>query len=203
MNAAKTGGCTSGFGINISGAPRLLTAGHCWPEDTKIVNLKFSGSGTIGSGNAMGTVILRGSGNDVDAEVFTGCNGSGTCGGTGAIWTGVLGSPQVTSVAGVGSWSVGDKVCVSGAYGGEKCGLTVQKINICRTISGKDYCRLTQLSGTDMPTEGDSGGPAYRRSNGYALAVGTDTAGNDVDTEFITSIHAELDQFGASLIHVN
>jgi hypothetical protein len=201
------GACTSGWGIKISGAPRVLTAGHCYPMDTNIINLKWNTDGTFtGSGTAMGSVTHRGLVHSLDSEVFTGCNGSGTCGGTGAIWTGVLGSPTVTSVSGVGSWAQGDSVCASGAYGGEICGFTVASdVNYCNTIAGYYFCHLTRATGNvaNLPMPGDSGAPTYRKSGGYAQAVGTITGDNTINGNvWFTGINAELSEFGASLITV-
>lgn len=132
--------------------------------------------------------------------MFTGCNGNGTCGGSDLIFTGDLGNPQIATVAGVGTWNVGDQVCESGAYGGEKCGFDVLEVNYCRTLSGVYLCHLTRTSSTDLPVPGDSGAPVFRFSGSSLYGVGTVTARIvDQNLFFFTGINRILDVFNACL----
>lgn len=200
----SVGGCTSGWGVSIGGAHRLLTAGHCYAVGTAIVNLKVTNTGPSGSGAAMGSVTQRGLGDDLDSEVFTGCNGAGTCGGTGSIWTGDVGSTTTTPVGGGGTWAEGDTVCVAGPYGGQECDLTVTSDdNYCHTLESQHFCHLTRTTGSNLPNAGDSGAPTFRMNNGYAMAVGTHTGHYDATgEEWFTGIYAELNEWNATLLTV-
>lgn len=194
------GGCTSGFGIKINGHRRLLTAGHCFPTGDHVYNMKLGSSGWYGSKRRMGTVTQRAfPGGQLDSEVFTGCNGSGTCGGSDLIFTGAIGNPQIAVVSGKGSWHDGDQVCESGAYGGERCDFVVKRVNYCTTLEGYRLCHVTRTykSGQNA-VSGDSGAPVFRFSNGLR-AVGTHTAHDGSHHEWFTGINAILSRFGATL----
>ena len=165
-----------------------------------------------GSDKSMGTVNHRGisydsstnTWNGTDTEVFTGCDGTGTCGGSDLIFTGAIGNRQIAVVSGKGSWAVGNQVCVSGAYGGEVCGLSVQQVNYCKTfIEGGEYldlCHLTRTSGSTVPVSGDSGAPVFRFIGSSLYGVGTHTAHDGSGHEWFTGINAILNKWGATLI---
>lgn len=192
--------CTSGFGIVIRGVSRLLTAGHCYTVGTAVDNARWTGGNSIsGSGAFMGTVIESGWTSELDSEVIS-------APGSDLIWTGPIGNPQRATVSGVGTWAVGDQVCASGAYGGEICGLTVQRVNYCMVLNNfpagvRNVCHITQVHGSRETVGGDSGGPVFR-FNGSALeAVGTVSGasglGNGVS--WFTGIYAILGRWGATL----
>jgi V8-like Glu-specific endopeptidase len=206
-NGVENKFCTSGWGITINGNPRLLTAGHCYlGTGDKVVNAKLSTSNTVvGSENPMGEVTqnAHNSTDQLDAEVFTGCNGTGTCGGTTAIWTEANGSPLLRPVGGVGGWSVGNVVCSSGAYGYTNCDLKVTAVNFCGPTESGTMCHLTSTDATtngNTTQPGDSGCPIFRVTNGYAYALGINQGGDGWSYEQFTGINSALGQFGASLI---
>jgi hypothetical protein len=202
--------CTSGFGIRISGNPRLLTAGHCYNVGDDVINERCTSfTDCTGGMAAMGNVTQDGLGDNrcncngqlLDSAVFTGCNGNGTCGGSDLIFTGDLGNPQIATVAGVGAWHVGDQVCESGAYGGEKCGFEVRQIDYCDTIGKYYFCHLTRtLNNNDNAVEGDSGAPVFLFSGSSLYAVGTHTGHDDSHHEWFTGINRILDVWNACLI---
>jgi hypothetical protein len=203
-NESHTAGCTSGFGIQISGNPRLVTAGHCFAVGTDVRNAKLTSSGWTGSNNEMGSVTQRGLSSNLDSEVFTGCNGSGTCGGDGVIWTGAIGNPQRAFVSGKATWAVGNQMCASGAYGGELCDFVVQQVNYCTTIGGFFFCHLTRTSVTsgNYTQGGDSGGPWFRFSGSNLLIAGSHTGTDFSGHEWFTGVGGILSQWNACLITV-
>jgi hypothetical protein len=194
-NAAHNNGCSTGFGIEIGGVPRLLTAGHCFTVGTSVDNGRWLGGTTITGSNApMGTVTESAYSSDLDSEVVSGS-------GSDLIWTGPIGNPQRATVSGVGTWAVGDQVCTSGANGGEICGLTVEQVNYCAFLSLHRLCHLTRVHGSREIVPGDSGGPVFRFSGSSVEAIGTVSgfdSSNDGNSYF-TGIYAILGQWGASL----
>lgn len=210
VTSTSKSGCTSGFGIRISGNRRLLTAGHCFNVGAHIINERCTSfTDCSGSGADMGDVTQDGlgdnrcncNGQDLDSAVFTGCNGNGTCGGSDLIFTGALGNPQIAVVSGIGSWSVGDQICESGAYGGEVCGFVVKQVNYCDTIGEYYLCHLTRTyNANDNAVSGDSGAPVFRFSGSSLYAVGTHTGHDTSHHEWFTGINRILDVFNATLI---
>jgi hypothetical protein len=205
--SSSASACTTGFGVKISGNPRLVSAGHCFDSGSVVKNLHADGTG---SGNAMGSVTNNGlgqfrgntNGNDLDSLVFTGCNGSGTCGGSGLVWTGTIANPQRSDVSGVGTWADGDQVCESGAYSGELCDWSVARTDYCTTIGAYYLCNITRvnLTGESQLIEGDSGGPWFRFSPNLDL-VGT-TTGKGTGVAFFTGIHEILNHWNACVVTI-
>jgi hypothetical protein len=195
MPAAHNDNCSTGFGVVIGGASRLLTAGHCFTVGTRVYNGRWLGGTTFTGSNApMGTVIESAYSSELDAEVVSGS-------GSDLIWTGPIGDPQRATVSGVGTWAVGDQVCTSGADGGEICGLTVERVNYCWFLSLHYDCHLTLVHGSREIVPGDSGGPVFRFSGSSVQAVGIVSgfdSGNDGNSYF-TGIYAILSQWGATL----
>jgi trypsin len=195
MPAAHNYNCSTGFGIVIGGASRLLTAGHCFTVGTSVYNGRWLGGTTFTGSNApMGTVIASAYSSQLDAEVMSGS-------GSDLIWTGPIGDPQRATVSGVGTWAVGDQVCTSGANGGEICGLTVEQVNYCVFLSLHYDCHLTRVHGSREIVPGDSGGPVFRFSGNSVTAVGI-VSGFDSTNDgnsYFTGIYAILSQWGASL----
>jgi hypothetical protein len=204
------GGCTTGFGIEIGGYKKLLSAGHCFSVGDDVYNDKADGSG---SGDPMGSVTRNGLVFEapggfyqgLDSSVINGCDptdNSNLCGGSNQIFRGPIGSPYKDTVDGKGSWHVGDVVCESGSYGGELCGFTVEQINydIWADHGYRHYYHVTRAhtNGTNL-TPGDSGGPVFRLSNGVQ-AVGTNTAANGGWGDmWFTGINAILGEWSACL----
>jgi hypothetical protein len=121
----------------------------------------------------MGTVVNRDTSADgIDVEVATGCDGSGKCGGSDLVFTGVIGNPQVAVVSGYTTNPVGYQVCQSGSYSGETCGLVIDNNNnTCITIYvevdgvNRHICHLIHAyspSRSIANEGGDSGGPVFR-----------------------------------------
>lgn len=205
-DAGHNFGCTSGVGVQIGGSPRIVGAGHCWNSGTNLVNWP-------GSNNAMGSITNNGLGqfrgntgsDTLDTLVFTGCNGSGTCGGDGVIWTGAIGNPQRANVSGIATWAAGDQMCESGAFGGEKCDFTVSQTGHCTMVPPYYLCGITSLNvtGGDHPIDGDSGGPWFRFSGSNLNIAGTHTGYNpNTGFAYFTGINSILNRWSACLITV-
>lgn len=191
--------CTSGFGIVIGGASRLLTAGHCYTVGTLVLNARsIGGTAITGSGTPMGTVIESGWRSELDSDVIA-------APGSDLIWTGPIGNPQRATVSGVGTWAIGDQVCTSGAYGGEICGLTVEHVQGCMLLNDvvtvAYVCGITTVHGARETVGGDSGGPVFRFSGSALEAVGTvsGSSGFGNGVSWFTGINAILGRWGASL----
>jgi hypothetical protein len=203
-DAGKTGTCSTGFGVMISGSPRIVSAGHCWNSGTNVINWPTSGR-SMGSVTNNGLGQFRGNqgDNNLDSMVISGCDGTGSCGGDGVIWTGAIGNPQRSNVSGVGTWAVGDQVCESGAVGGEQCDFTVADPDHCITISGYNLCQITtvNVTGGQNAIPGDSGGPWFRFSGSNLDIVGTDTGGGP-GISFFTGVNRILSHWNACLITV-
>jgi hypothetical protein len=210
-NANHDIGCTSGYGVEINGSPRLVTAGHCFDVGMDIRNAQLCGAnctGWFGSDNVMGSTTQNGLGNnmcncngqELDSAIVTGCDLNGVCGGDDLIWTGVIGDPQRSNVSGIGAWQTGDQVCESGAYGGEKCDFTVQGVDHCYNL-GFYLCHITTATVTngDHSIDGDSGGPWFRFSGSNLGIIGSHTGYSD-GIEYFTGIGRTLQVFNACLI---
>jgi hypothetical protein len=174
-----SGGCTSGFGITISGTSYLLTAGHCFPVGDHIYNAICNASSCTSGGNAsMGTIKERSWANNAgDSEVIN-------TRGSDLIWTGAIGSPERADVAGWTTNPVGDQVCQSGSYSGETCDLVINNNNEC--VQFEVYvCHLIHAYSPSHAIAnqlGDSGGPVFRFLSDGLNATGTDTGSTTADT---------------------
>jgi hypothetical protein len=174
-------GCSSGFGITISGTSYLLTAGHCFTVGTDIYNARyFPRHGYEGDNVLMGTLLERSFSNTTGTTAVINTRGSDL------IWTGTIGSSQRAVVSGSTNNPVGDQVCQSGAYSGESCGIVIQGNNTCTTFTGVRLCHLIRAiksTGGIATQTGDSGGPVFRFSGSSLLATGTDVAGASTKTK--------------------
>ncbi len=174
-----SGGCTSGFGITISGTSYLLTAGHCFAVGDDIYNAICNASSCANGGNAsMGTIKERSWANNLgDSEVIN-------TRGSDLIWTGVIGSPERSLVAGWTTNPVGDQVCQSGSYSGETCDLVINNNNECVQFAVY-VCHLIHAYSPSHAIAnqlGDSGGPVFRFLSDGLNATGTDTGSTTADT---------------------
>lgn len=192
----NNGGCTSGFPAMYDGHDAMLSASHCYASDPAglvITNNMVIGSTVTGSSQHIGDFALREIGSGAgDTAVYT-TNGQG--GSSDKIWTGVIGSPSLTVVAGTTPDVEGTGVCNEGAYSGEICGVEITNTNTCVTYTSFRYtCHLvaastqTKCGGTCPATQnGDSGGPVIKyNSSGDALAAGIVSGrwGDEVPCQF-------------------
>ncbi|OFE15673.1 hypothetical protein BA895_21785 [Humibacillus sp. DSM 29435] len=165
--------CTSGIPAhNGAGAQYLVTAGHCFNLGANIFN--YSASLNHGGRGYLGRVSTRAqTERDMDAELISTRLSN-------LIWTGSSTSPTRTVIAGTAGSPGHKKVCHSGAYEGEKCGLTIDGVG-CKNFPGVlTYCHLLHASSTNPQAvgPGDSGGPVYRMVDGQLRIVGTVTGGD-------------------------
>jgi hypothetical protein len=166
----RTGGgaCTTGFGVTgLNGASTyILTANHCGHGEWR------SGGNTYFIGNSVTTAVDR----PHDSQLLLG-NPAGA-----RIYTGeYLGSTNQGSapVKGAVPSASGGSVCTSGAYSGERCGLTVIATGLTINVTG--YGQMTHMSAADHPNasavgNGDSGGPTVSYTTNGVLARGTISA---------------------------
>jgi hypothetical protein len=205
--------CSSGFGIIISGTSYLLTAGHCFPVGDDIYNELCNGNGCGTGGDAfMGSIKERSwTNNNGDTEVIN-------TRGSDLIWTGVIGSPVRSLVAGWTTNPVGDQVCQSGSYSGETCDLVINNNNECMTFDSVHVCHLIHAYSPSHAIAnqiGDSGGPVFRFLSDGLNATGTITGSTTADNVpckynifsgevcfwdiFYTAIDWTLPHWGASI----
>jgi hypothetical protein len=166
-------GCSTGFAAVMNGAPAMLTAAHCGGVGTGFWN----GPTTAGGWNFMGSVNYSNGNTDVASIGVSSYS----------LYVNVGSDPQVASQLYVGSWAspiVGEYLCQSGSYTGERCGLrvvdTAQSVCLsyflwwCTSWQGP-LADVISIYGSASPAagHGDSGGPVYLRTypNGYAQGV--------------------------------
>jgi streptogrisin D len=166
----RTGGgaCTTGFGVTgLNGASTyILTANHCGHGEWR------SGGNTYFIGNSVTTAVDR----PHDSQLLLG-NQAGA-----RIYTGeYLGSTNQGSapVKGAVPSATGGTVCTSGAYSGERCGITVIATGLTINVTG--YGQMVHMSAADHPNasavgNGDSGGPTVSYTTNGVLARGTISA---------------------------
>jgi hypothetical protein len=180
------GGCSSAFPVTVNGHGGMLSASHCFngaDQFSDVVNVLETPTKTDGSTqNRLGGFEDRETGSGAgDAAVF---NTNKDGGSSHKIWTGVIGSPSLTDVAGSTANAVGSSVCNEGAYSGEICDLTVENNDTCLTFSGfRKECHLVEAqrcSSCIANQAGDSGGPIVKFVLGDVLAAGIDSGVTDV-----------------------
>jgi hypothetical protein len=169
---SSTSGCTGGFYSIYNGAPAMLTAAHCGGVGTNWWN----GPTTASSFNFMGSMVYSNTGSDVAAIGVT----------SASSFINVGFDPQVASQLFVGSWAspvVGEYLCQSGSYTGERCGLrvvdTAQYVCLsyflwwCTSWQGP-LADVINSAGSASPAagHGDSGGPVYLRQGSSGVAKG-------------------------------
>jgi hypothetical protein len=159
--ASSTSGCTSGFASTYNNAPAILTASHCGGVGTNWWN----GPNTVGGFRFMGSTVYSDTATDVAA-----------IGASGSLNINVGWDPQAASQLYVGSWAspvVGEYLCQSGSYTGERCGLrvvdTAQYVCLsyflwwCTSWQGPLADVISAYgSGSPAAGHGDSGGPVYQ-----------------------------------------
>lgn len=162
--------CTGGFGvISQTSHHYMLTAAHS----------ASGGTGTYytGDGTKMGSVA--GWSGDNDAMVID-TNTAGFI--YGGSYYGNPSGQTAIAVNGEGGSAVGESMCTSGAFSGQRCSVIVKATNLtirmcdnngqnCVTVS--DEVRAEQSNYTNAGGNGDSGGPVYHAQSGGANAAGT------------------------------
>jgi hypothetical protein len=170
--------CSAGFGVRKTsgGTQFLLTAEHC-RANPLTAPMFYTPTGT-----PIGDTYEYNQGTDV-MTINVGRTGSSA---GAAIWAGAVDETG----NGVGEFSrpvksktspaEGAVVCTSGAFSGERCNITVRRVNVTIPVAGRQLTgqvMAEQNQRTNAAGEGDSGGPVYlRRSDGGVSAEGTITA---------------------------
>jgi hypothetical protein len=169
---ASSSGCTSGFSATYNSAPAMLTAAHCGGVGTNWWN----GPTSVSGWNFMGSTVYSNTNTDVAAINVA----------SASSYINVGWDPQVASQLYVGSWAspvVGEYLCQSGSYTGERCGLrvvdTAQYVCLryvlwwCTSWQGPlaDVISIYG-SGSSAAGHGDSGGPVYLRTGTSGIAKG-------------------------------
>jgi hypothetical protein len=167
--------CSTGLAINVDGAKRLLTAGHC-------LGASFSNSGVYVGGQYTttfpGNAYRRG-----DFKVLQGSTYANK------VWNGtVTGTSYLPiSSANWGTKPIGDGICTSGRTTGQVCRyfITAPSVTVYLRNSGSEYVEIGPMvrmrhdstggSGLDGSglLSGDSGGPCYYSDGkGGVIALG-------------------------------
>lgn len=160
---ARWGGCSTGFGIWVGGATKVLSAGHCGSNNNNAYD---------GGGQLMGTI--SGDDNAYDRLYINASS-------AGRIYDGGVGSGEFSKpVVGAQRSYVGDWLCTSGSYSGARCGIRVSATNMTINIGYLVYqiVRAEQVDYTNAAGNGDSGGPVFSLSSdpNKVIAKGTLTA---------------------------
>jgi hypothetical protein len=165
-------GCSTGFAATYNGAPAMLTASHCGGVGTTFWN----GPTSAGGWNVMGNVNYSNTNTDVASIGVTSTTN----------YINVGSDPQAPSQLYIGSWAspiVGEYLCQSGSYTGERCGLRVVDTGqyvclsyvlwFCTSWQGP-LADAVSIYGSTSPAagHGDSGGPVYLRSGTSGIAKG-------------------------------
>lgn len=170
---SSSAGCTSGVAAVYNGNPVMLTAAHCGGVGTNWYN----GPNSSNNFSFVGQTVYSNTATDIAAISVTSYS----------LYTNVGYNPQVATQVYVNAWAspiVGQYLCQSGSYTGERCGLYVVDTNQsvclswflwwCTSWQGP-LADVINSAGSDVPAagHGDSGAPLYRyTSSGTATAEG-------------------------------
>lgn len=157
-------GCSAGFAVIVGGTGRLLSARHCNVSGTEPIN-----NGThqpIAPGGPGGVKLAKG----IDSMLIDPTASPAT---SAQIYRGGWTSGTLSTVKNWATNWVGDPVCSSGAFYGERCG-TVYNDNATNLLDGAyvPVIRVASPAGTFMGGEGDSGGPMFKTVTGGVQARG-------------------------------
>jgi hypothetical protein len=198
------GACTNGFSwITGLGDPRIITAGHCYPDvwtdgganDIDGARTDYGCGACYHEGKAIASTYTSNSANPATnvngdlAIINTDINPDGT-------WLGRQGAPQMfvggvnstdhIAVTGVDKWSAaGDQVCFSGSRTGTHCGSndngwgSYHVDDTSASYSNVNHVVKASLGWGHCPFGGDSGGPVYKLSGDTAIARGIISGSND------------------------
>lgn len=209
-----TEGCSSAFGVTMSGTTYLMTAAHCFVPGDNIYNDWWPNPS--GSGNLMGTERSRDISYAGTDTALLNMRGSDL------LWTGDIGDAQRAVVSGVASNPIGYQVCNDGAYTGYVCGLEIKDNGLCISIgpyaglSGTRYeCNIVKARKLNQLAEqsGNSGGPVVRFNGALMLGAGvvsghfgnavtcthTSHNSNCYDGLYYTGMQAALNTWNATL----
>lgn len=208
-SALNSQDCSSGWPIHATARPAtyyMITAAHCTyrPSVNPASNVWTTAPWTGFPAKKIGTVVPR-QALGLDAGLINlGVNGSLGGGGGRAIYTGTVDPKghglleRSAGIDGATQNSVGDKVCTSGSYSGEICGLTIMNTNASWRVAYSDgtVATVTGLQiknpkGTNAAGQGDSGGPVYSYVNaGLVAARGIISSGvNGTKTQCTGVLH--------------
>jgi hypothetical protein len=148
------GHCSSGFGVHedkTGGFWLMLTAAHCYDSGLYLTPTDHNFGFYFNKVDEEDTMVIDTLGpHSTDRWIYTGdvdISGAGV-GETRAL------------VTGAGSTEVGDLLCTSGGFSGQRCGLQVTAVDI--TASGiRHVHELEQVAMRNAAGQGDSGGPVY------------------------------------------
>jgi hypothetical protein len=176
--------CTAGFSAwdPILRTRGMLTAGHCGPPLTANTwNQGYSDMTGNHIAGPMGAIAQREWGNNVtDAEFLDTAGAGKSTGPTVYTTTGGDNLFAMLPTAAVSNSGIAfpgmQGVCFDGSVSGERCGGTVQAVDICQSTdnqAGGTYyvCDLTSVA-PSLAQVGDSGGPVYTSSGGSVVAYG-------------------------------
>jgi hypothetical protein len=195
--------CTSGFFVETTEGPAVITAGHCGP-DGRVTTLGSQTGPTLGDIDE--NFFWDTGSTSVDAAVIGVSEAATTI--EPSIF---LADGTVLDVTGAAQVSPGDRVCVRGAATG---------VEVCGTIEGGDESATYESTSEMFPvpqeiegmltvamddglgiTLGDSGGPVYlRHDDGSAAAVGIVSGSIGPHKVFVTPITSVLDAVEGTLV---
>ncbi|MFV0458278.1 MAG: hypothetical protein ACK5MT_05850 [Actinomycetales bacterium] len=165
--------CSSGYPVKSSSGYRyMVTAGHCWPNGTKVRT--ESGARTVGW--VTGRALASQGGGPRDMELLYGSSYAGR------VFSGGVYSTSSRKIVGAGQAFAGyTDYCHSGRTTGEHCGHTAVSTNAMVCTSSGCKWPVTAFTGGTMIQGGDSGGAFYARSGdslwirGHVIAHGGGT----------------------------
>ena len=203
--------CSAGFpGYSVaSGAPQLLSAGHCVEPGSTTTELTMTGpqkyTGSDGAiGGALGSWVSGANefGNEADSSLIAltaghtsqssvlswGTNGAGA----------PLGSPPST-VTRVGAAVAGAPLCKSGSTTGWTCGV-VEQTDVTVSVEDENGTHsVNSIIATTCADHGDSGGAAMTGSTAIGIvSAGPDLACNDPD--YFTAFYPIVSSAGGSSV---
>lgn len=222
-SGTTTGFCSTGFGYKIGAADYMLTAGHCFPQQTdfhymwtaKLFSTAYVKNVVAGNrqggdtswNDASGTVqggLDNGWHGDlaiVNVSVFGRTSGD-------HIWWGAVGTTVKIPVTSRIAPHFEDPICFNGYVSGSDCGTVIVETNGMYTLGGEqmkwgDIAESSSVA--DCPTHGDSGGSIIYNHQGAetdATAIGVvsgfSTTGGDC-TMLFTGAEEAMQRWGGSV----
>ncbi|MDR1634139.1 MAG: S1 family peptidase [Bifidobacteriaceae bacterium] len=182
LNGVYQGTCSTGVALNLKGATRLLTAGHCL------------GSTFINNGNMVGQTYTTAY--PTNADIYGDWKAIQGSTYSNYVWNGTVSGTSTLPInsANWGLRMVGDPVCASGQTTGQTCRYFVLSPQVGITFAGVATWPLVQMrhdsnNGTGFDKNGwgsgDSGGPCYYADgNGGVTALGIVTGRSFPSTSY-------------------
>ncbi len=158
---SSSAGCSDAFAAYYNG-PAMLTAAHCGPVGATWYN----GPHTDGTWSTVGAMNYSNASTDVASIAVSSTTNTINVGS----------DPQSPSQLSINGWAspvVGQYLCQSGSYTGERCGLLVVDTGQY-TASLGPLADVVSIYGSASPAagHGDSGGPVYLRTGSTGVAEG-------------------------------